>query len=60
MGTHYVCKGGCGGVSDAPGVCQAVDCRDHGKPLKECGCQDGVHRGMKEQDENGSGSETSG
>ena len=40
---HYICTGGCGGVSETTGVCQAEDCPDHGKPLKECGCSDGKH-----------------
>src|SRR3989344_1897458 len=40
---HYVCYGGCRGVSDKPGVCQAEGCPDHGKPLHECDCEDGEH-----------------
>ena len=40
---HYVCLGGCGGVSDHPGVCQAVDCENHNHQLVECDCVDGLH-----------------
>ena len=43
MGTHYICVGGCKGVSESSGVCQAADCPDHEKPLKECSCTDGLH-----------------
>ncbi len=50
METHYICTGGCGGVADKPGVCQAQDCPDHQKPLKECRCEDGLHRDVKEQE----------
>jgi len=41
--THYICKGGCNGVSDSPGTCQAKDCASHGKPLEACSCEDGKH-----------------
>lgn len=41
--THYVCTGGCGGVSETPGNCQAESCSLHGEPLKECNCIDGKH-----------------
>ncbi len=41
--SHHVCKGGCAGVSDTPGVCQAGDCADNGKPLVACDCVDGQH-----------------
>ena len=50
MATHYICTGGCGGVSDKPGTCQATDCPKHGKPLQECHCQDNMHREGKEQE----------
>ena len=30
---RYVCTGGCGGVSDVAGVCQATTCAKHGQPL---------------------------
>ena len=42
--THYVCTGGCGGVSDNPGVCNAQNCSLNGKPLKACHCADGNHK----------------
>jgi hypothetical protein len=40
---HYVCLGGCKGVSDKPGVCQAPDCAHHQHELVECDCTDGQH-----------------
>jgi hypothetical protein len=43
---HYICTGGCKGVSDSPGVCRAVDCPDHGKALKPCDCEDGTHAAL--------------
>ncbi|HEY4509411.1 MAG TPA: hypothetical protein VJC15_00275 [Candidatus Paceibacterota bacterium] len=45
MGKHYICTGGCEGISDKPGVCQTEGCADEGKPLKECNCEDGLHNG---------------
>ncbi len=42
---HYICKGGCKGASDKPGVCQAETCPKKGKPLLECNCGDGGHYG---------------
>jgi hypothetical protein len=33
---HYVCTGGCAGVSSAPGVCQAQTCAKKGMPLTKC------------------------
>ncbi len=46
---HYICTGGCKGVSDTPGVCNAEDCVKHGEPLQECSCTDGKHEGMQEE-----------
>jgi hypothetical protein len=40
---HYVCTGGCGGVSDTPGICHAESCQLLGQPLKKCDCTDGKH-----------------
>ena len=40
---HYICTGGCGGVSHKPGVCQAKNCIKHGKLLVECKCTDNTH-----------------
>lgn len=40
---HYICKGGCGGVSDEAGVCQADSCANHWELLEECDCNDGKH-----------------
>lgn len=44
---HYICLGGCRGVSDHPGVCQAPDCANHNHQLVECGCSDGRHNDFK-------------
>ncbi|HLC97913.1 MAG TPA: hypothetical protein VJC21_03985 [Candidatus Nanoarchaeia archaeon] len=44
-GFHYICTGGCQGVSPTPGTCQAKDCSKHGKPLEWCSCSDGEHEG---------------
>lgn len=41
---HYICTGGCGGVTDTPGVCQANGCPKHKHPLAECNCEDGEHK----------------
>jgi len=40
---HYICTGGCAGVSGVPGTCQAIACPKYQKPLTECGCEDGKH-----------------
>lgn len=40
---HYICLGGCRGVSEYPGVCQAEDCKDHNHDLVKCDCTDGLH-----------------
>ncbi len=42
---HYICTGGCGGVSKSPGVCKEETCPKHGLPLTECNCTDGKHEG---------------
>ncbi|MDQ5954419.1 MAG: hypothetical protein QG583_347 [Patescibacteria group bacterium] len=44
---HYICKGGCKGVSPLPGVCQAPDCANHNHELVECNCTDGLHNDFK-------------
>lgn len=42
--THYVCTGGCGGVTDKPNAtCQAEGCPLHKHPLVPCSCKDGKH-----------------
>lgn len=42
-GEHYVCYGGCHGVSDKPGVCQTEGCAHKGHALEKCDCADGKH-----------------
>ena len=44
---HYICTGGCKGVSDKPGTCQAKDCAKYGKNLDRCTCGDGNHEGRQ-------------
>jgi hypothetical protein len=46
---HYVCTGGCGGVSDTPGNCDAESCSLFGRPLKECNCTNGNHEEVFDQ-----------
>ncbi len=41
--THYICTGGCMGVSQTPGVCMAPDCAKHSEHLLPCDCTDGLH-----------------
>jgi len=43
MMKHYICTGGCEGMPDKPGTCQAKTCPKHGKPLTECDCRDAKH-----------------
>ena len=43
--THHICTGGCKGVSDTEGTCQAADCAKHEQPLTECNCEDDKHNG---------------
>ncbi len=51
MPKHYVCTGGCGGVSAKPGTCAALSCARYGKPLELCDCTDGTHGWVKDEDE---------
>ncbi len=48
---HYVCIGGCQGVAEEKGVCQAPNCKDYHKDLKECDCEDGKHEEVMKQDD---------
>lgn len=45
---HYICTGGCGGVLEKPGTCQAEDCAKYKEPLEKCECKDGTHNGAFE------------
>lgn len=42
---HYICKGGCEGVSEQQGVCQEPTCPNFGKALEKCDCIDNKHEG---------------
>ncbi len=44
---HYICLGGCRGVSKMLGSCQAPDCKDHGHALVPCNCTDGEHNNFE-------------
>lgn len=48
--THFICTGGCEGVSEKPGTCQAEDCEKHEQPLTECDCKEAKH-GQEEGEE---------
>lgn len=43
MQPHYICTGGCKGVSHQPGVCAAEGCPKQGQPLEACNCADNNH-----------------
>ena len=47
---HYICTGGCKGVSDHHGVCEAEDCPMQGEELLECDCTDEQHEGAFEEE----------
>ncbi len=44
---HYICLGGCKGVSKVPGVCGAPDCANHTHELVPCDCTDERHHDFK-------------
>ena len=46
---HYICKGGCSGVSPKPGTCEAEDCQSFNEPLESCDCEDNKHYGTFEK-----------
>lgn len=48
---HYICLGGCRGVSKYPGVCQAPDCENHNHELVLCECTNGLHNDFKPESE---------
>lgn len=53
---HFICKGGCGGVSDVAGVCETDGCASQWEMLEECDCVDGNHgmgSGLVVKDSNG-------
>lgn len=41
--THYVCKGGCGGVLEEIGICEVDGCSKQWEMMTECDCTDGKH-----------------
>ncbi len=49
---HYICTGGCKGVSEKPGVCQNPDCPNYNGQLEKCDCEDGNHYGAFDLENN--------
>jgi hypothetical protein len=54
---HFICEGGCKGVSEVEGTCQDPNCPDFGKPLLECDCEDGVHHKTSDDESEAEGEE---
>ena len=52
---HYVCIGGCKGVTSKPGICRNHDCPNYNEPLEKCDCEDSLHYGAFEMTEDESG-----
>ena len=49
---HYVCTGGCEGVSDdSAAVCQAEGCQKFSQPLSKCDCADNQHSEVFEKEQ---------
>ena len=48
--THYICTGGCEGVSEVAKTGGAETCSKHGDPLTPCDCVDGKHGGKEDRD----------
>ncbi|MFC1615819.1 alkylphosphonate utilization protein [Patescibacteria group bacterium] len=48
--THYICKGGCGGVLDEIGICETEGCANQWEMMEECNCEDEQHGKTKEKD----------
>lgn len=46
---HYICKGGCKGISEKSGVCQTSNCPHHNQSLEVCDCIDNKHHGAFEE-----------
>jgi len=43
---HFVCTGGCGGVSKTMGRCQSEHCLKYNQPMMPCGCSNNQHPGL--------------
>lgn len=44
---HYICLGGCKGVSKVPGLCTSPNCANHEHNLVPCDCEDDKHHEFK-------------
>ncbi len=51
MTEHFICTGGCNGVSEKPGTCQDPNCPKHGQALQYCDCGKPEHDVRRNQDE---------
>lgn len=40
---HYVCRGGCGGVSGVPKACGTEGCTNYEVDMEVCSCTDDRH-----------------
>ena len=49
MEEHFVCTGGCKGVSLKPGTCQEKSCPNYGHPLEYCDCGKPEHNFNKSE-----------
>ncbi|OGI67919.1 hypothetical protein A2738_03675 [Candidatus Nomurabacteria bacterium RIFCSPHIGHO2_01_FULL_42_15] len=47
FGEHYICLGGCRGVSKVPGACNSPSCVNHNHKLVKCNCTDGLHNNFE-------------
>jgi hypothetical protein len=47
--SHFICTGGCGGISEIEGVCEAQFCSKEGQVLTKCDCVDGSHTAETEE-----------
>lgn len=41
--SHFVCRGGCKGVLQEPGICETDGCKNQWEMMEECDCTDGNH-----------------
>ena len=48
--THYICTGGCNGVSEVAKECESETCQHKGLPLEPCDCTDSNHGGKQTTD----------
>ncbi len=49
---HFICEGGCKGVSENPVSCGANTCSKYNKALTECNCENTPHKFSSSKCEN--------